>query len=365
MSAEPVVPDARVRSAAAHWGPRFVHNGTAQTDFDETLSRIERWADWCREWGRTAQRYEALAACAEHDGHHETAADAWRHAGLCWHWAKFVFVDDPAQQRAAHERAVSCYARGASALRPPARRVAVPYGSTTLAAYLRVPATSDGEPPPVVVMVPGLDSVKEELQATAEYFLARGMATLAVDGPGQGESEYELTIEPAYEVVAAATLDFCETLDEVDAQRAGIFGVSLGGYYATRSMAFEPRIVAGVELAGPYRFDADWDSLPPMTRATFRQRSGASDEHDARARAASLTLENVASRVGRPLLVVHGALDRIVGADHARRIAAEAPGAELCMYEDGNHGVTNHAWESRCAMADWLADRLGATPPDH
>jgi 2,6-dihydroxypseudooxynicotine hydrolase len=56
-------------------------------------------------------------------------------------------------------------------------------------------------------MVPGLDSTKEELQATAEYFLARGLAILAVDGPGQGESEYELAIEPAYEKVVTAAVD--------------------------------------------------------------------------------------------------------------------------------------------------------------
>ena len=57
--------DARVEAAAAHWGPRFVHNGTDQEDFDETLTRIREWADWCREWGRTAQRYEALAVRAD------------------------------------------------------------------------------------------------------------------------------------------------------------------------------------------------------------------------------------------------------------------------------------------------------------
>lgn len=359
MTAAPGARDPRVEAAAAHWGPRFVHNGTDQADFDETLARIDQWAQWCHEWGRTAERYEALAAHADRARHFETAADAWRRAGLCWHWAKFVFVEDPAAQRAAHDRCVACYARGALALRPPARRVSVPYRATALPGYLRVPSTGAGAPP-VVVMVPGLDSVKEELQATAEYIVARGMAALALDGPGQGESEYELAIEPAYESVAAAALDFCETLDDVDAARAGIFGVSLGGYYAARSMAYEPRLRAGVALAGPYRFDAEWDSLPPMTREAFRHRCGAHDEQEARERAGALTLDGAAARITRPLLVVHGANDRIVGPDHARRIAAEAPGAQLRMFDDGNHGVTNHAWESRSEMADWLADQLGA-----
>ena len=59
----------------------------------------------------------------------------------------------------------------------------IPYAGTGLPAYLRVPAGTAPRPP-VVIMVPGLDSTKEELQATAEYYLARGLATLAIDGPG-------------------------------------------------------------------------------------------------------------------------------------------------------------------------------------
>ncbi|MGH9098784.1 MAG: alpha/beta hydrolase family protein [Acidimicrobiales bacterium] len=355
--------DPRVEAAARHWGTRFTHNGTDSADFARTVARISRWEDWCREWGRTAQAYEDLAKDAERLGRSVTAMAAWRQAGLAWHWAKFVFVIDLAQQRAAHERAVAAYANGAAGLHPPAERVLVPYKSTHLPAYLRVPATGDGRPPPVVVMVPGLDSVKEELQSTADYFCARGLATLAVDGPGQGESEYELPIEPAYEHVAAAALDFCEQRTDLDASRAGIFGVSLGGYYAGRAMAYEARLRAGVELAGPYRFDAEWDSLPPMTRETFRHRSRARSDEEARKAAASLTLDGAAARISHPLLVVHGAKDRIVGPQHAERIAAEAPGAELWMLADGNHGVTNRAFESRSALADWLGETLDTGRP--
>lgn len=350
-------PDEQVAAAAAHWGPRFVNNGTDYLDFERTLARLTRWEDWCREWGKTAEEYEALAQRAEESGNTVTAREAWRRAALCWHWGKFVFVVDPEQQRAASDRTVADYAKGAAGLTPPAERVLVPYGSSHLPAYLRLPAGSAGVPP-VVVMVPGLDSVKEELQATAEYFLARGMATLAMDGPGQGESEYELPIEPAYEKAATAAVEFLETRSDVDPERIGMFGVSLGGYYASRAMAYEPRLKAGVALAGPYRFDLEWDSLPPMTRATFQHRSRAADEDDARATAGRLTLEEAAPNITHPLLVVHGYLDRLVGPMHAERLCEEAPGAELLMYSDGNHGVANHAFESRSAFADWMGARL-------
>ena len=178
-------PDKRVAAATAHWAARFVANGTSYPDFQATMARITRWDDWCREWGRTARHYEQLAEGAEAAGRTVTAGEAWRRAALCWHWGKFVFTDHPEEQRAAHERTVACFRRGAGTLSPPAEPVRVPYAGSTLAAYLRIPP---GEPGPVVIMIPGLDSVKEELQATAEYMLRRGLAVIAIDGPGQGES---------------------------------------------------------------------------------------------------------------------------------------------------------------------------------
>jgi len=352
-------PDKRVAAATAHWAARFVSNGTSYPDFQATLARIGRWDDWCREWGRTAEHYERLAGTAEAAGRLVTAGEAWRRAALCWHWGKFVFTDHPAEQRAAHERTVACFRRGAGTLSPPAEPVRVPYAGSTLAAYLRIPpASASPGPGPVVVMIPGLDSVKEELQATAEHLLRRGLAVIAIDGPGQGESEYEFPIEPAYERVTTAVADYLKGRDDIHADRMGVFGVSLGGYYAARSAAYEPRVRAAVELAGPYRFDLDWDTLPPQTRTTFQHRSGAASPEEARARAAALTLEDAAARITCPLLVAHGGRDRLIPPYHAERLAREAPAAELMLYPDGSHGLTNHAFESRAAMADWLAARL-------
>jgi predicted amidohydrolase/dienelactone hydrolase len=348
--------DERVAAANAHWAARFIANGTSYSDFQATMARITVWDDWCREWGRTAQYYERLAEAADESGQKLTAGEAWRRAALCWHWGKFVFVDDLDQQRAAHNRTVACFRRGAATLSPPAEPVRIPYQNTTLAAYLRIPSTS--QKPPVVIMMPGLDSVKEELQATAEYMLARGLAIIAIDGPGQGEAEYELPIEPAYERVATAVADYLAGRDDIDPARIGGFGVSLGGYYAARAAAYEPRIKAAVSLAGPYQWSLDWGILPPQTRATFQRRSGAKTEAEAREKLSALTLEHAAARITIPLLVAAGGRDRLVPTYHAERLAREAPGAELMLDPDGSHGLTNHAFESRSKMADWLAAHL-------
>jgi 5-aminopentanamidase len=353
---QPEPKDERVAAATAHWAARFVANGTSYSDFQATMARITAWDDWCREWGRTAQYYERLAEAADEEGQRLTAGEAWRRAALCWHWGKFVFVDDLDQQRAAHDRTVACFRRGAAALSPPAEPVRIPYQNTTLAAYLRIPGTS--KKPPVVIMMPGLDSVKEELQATAEYMLARGMAIIAVDGPGQGEAEYELPIEPAYERVATAVADYLQGRDNIDPARIGAFGVSLGGYYAARAAAYESRIKAAVSLAGPFQWSLDWDILPPQTRATFQRRSGAATQAQAREKLSELTLEHAAARITIPLLVAAGGRDRLVPTYHAERLAREAPGAELMLDPDGSHGLTNHAFESRSKMADWLAAHL-------
>jgi dienelactone hydrolase len=354
--------DARVAGAAAHWGYRFIANGTDYGDFTATLARITRWADWCREWGVTATRYEQLAEAAQDAGQAVTAVGAWQRAALAWHWGKFVFTDDPVQQRAAHERTVACFRKAAAALTPPAALVRIPYGNHELAAYLRVPVSPAGAAArtPLVIMVPGLDSVKEELQATAEFFLARGLATLAIDGPGQGEAEYDLPIEPRYERVATAAVDYLRGRDEIDSGRIGLFGVSLGGYYAARAAAYEPRLRAVVALAGPYRLDLGWDELPPQTRAMFQARSGARSDEEARAKAAELSLEEAAAHITTPLLIVGGGGDTIIPAHHQQRLADQVPCAELLLYPDGSHGVTNRAYESRSRMADWLAARLTA-----
>lgn len=352
--------DDRVAAAKAHWAPRFIANGTDYADYEATMRRITRWTYWCDGWGETARRYELIASESERAAKTLTATDAWRRAALCWHWAKFVFTDDPVQQRAAHDRAVACFRRAAPGLAPPAEPVRIPYRDTSLAAYLRVPPAPGRWP--VVIMIPGLDSVKEELQSTAEYLLARGLAVLAIDGPGQGEAEYELSIEPGYERVTTAAVDYLTAAgrQDLDATRIGVFGVSLGGYYAARSAAHEPRLTAVVALAGPYRFDQDWDALPPQTRQTFQVRSGAKTADEARAIAGRLTLAGHAAGITTPLLVAHGGRDRLVPAYHAERLVAEAPGAELLLYPDGNHGLTNLAFESRSRMSDWLASRLTA-----
>jgi 2,6-dihydroxypseudooxynicotine hydrolase len=151
-----------------------------------------------------------------------------------------------------------------------------------------------------------------------------------------------------------------EDRHDLDAARIGLWGVSLGGYYAPRAAAYEKRIRACIGLAGPYDWGAIFDGLPELTREAFRVRSHLRSEDEAREHARTLTLADAAKRIECPLFLVAGKQDRLVPWQDAERIAAEAKGpVELLVVEDGNHIANNRPYRYRLRSADWMAAQLG------
>jgi dienelactone hydrolase len=351
------VPDARVQAAVDHWAPRFVQAGVDYNDFVATTGRIERWDDWLDAWCTNADMHGGLAEEAATKERRLTAGEAWARATVAYHFAKFVWVVDPGRSRAAADKAVAAMAKTHEYLDPEAERIEVPLDGGRVVGNLRRPAGE--QRPPLVLLVPGLDSTKEEFFRLENVFLDRGMATLSMDGPGQGESGYELPIRADYDVAVTAVLDAIAARTDLDLDRVGLFGVSLGGYYAPRVLAFEPRVKAGVGLSGPYRFSDIWDQVPPQTRETFVAKSFASDDDEGRAKAAELDLSGVAERIRQPYLAITGKLDRLIPWEQTERAAREAPDGTFLLHEDGNHGCANVPYKTRPVAADWLRERLG------
>lgn len=353
--------DDRVASAVAHWGPRFTVNGVTVADFERVTRGLERWPDWCAAWSAVALEHETLGRTALAEGRALSAGGHLAQAAVYYHFGKFVFVEDLEQMREAHRHAVACLSDALPHLRPAGIRVEIPFEGTKLVGILRLPEGAG--PHPTVVLLSGLDSAKEELRSTEETFLARGLATFSVDGPGQGEAEYDLPIRGDWSAPAEAIVTVLGALPGVDAQRLGVWGVSLGGYYAPRVAAeLGDRVLACVALAGPFDFGDCWDGLPQLTRDTFRVRSGARDDAEAKALAHTLSLEHHAGRIAAPLLVVFGRQDRLIPWQHAQRLADTAGGeVELLMLERGNHGCANVAPWHRPYTADWLSARLHGT----
>ncbi|MDR7484678.1 MAG: alpha/beta fold hydrolase [Armatimonadota bacterium] len=345
-----------MRSAIATWAPRFVAQGVDYNDFVRTTGRVTAWPEWLEAWCETGAMHAGLAREAEEWGRMITAGEAYVRAALCYHFAKFVWVLDMDRHRQATGKAVAALAAAHRLLDPTAERVEIPFEGRMLVGNLRRPA--DLARPPLVLLLPGLDSAKEEFFSWENVFLARGMATFSLDGPGQGETGYLMPIRHDYEVAVAAVLDALAARRDLDLRRVGAAGVSLGGYYAPRAAAFEPRIRAAAAIGGPFDWGALWDDLPALTREAFTAYSWAQDAQQARALARRLTLEGVLGRLRQPLLVVSGKLDRLIPWQHAERTAAQAPQAELVLYPEGNHVCNNVPYKYRPLVADWMRERL-------
>ncbi len=350
--------DSRVASAISHWAPRFVSNGVLLADFEEVTASLDRWEDWCAAWSKRAAVHEDLGRSALKEKYNLTAGEHLVRAAIYYHFAKFVFVQDPKQMRAAHMKAVETYDAALAYMRPPGEKVEIPFEKQNLKGILRCP--EGNTKPPVLVMAPGLDSTKEELHAYEEPFLARGIATLAIDGPGQGEAEYEMPICGDYERAASAVVDWIEERKDLDSEKIAIWGVSLGGYYAPRAAAYEKRFKACIALSGPFDWAEIWDGLPELTRETFTARSHSGSQEEAKKRAAALTLKDAAKSIACPIFIVAGRQDRLVPAAHAERLAKSVSGAvELLIVEDGGHNANNRPYRYRSRTADWLAAQFG------
>jgi 2,6-dihydroxypseudooxynicotine hydrolase len=347
------MPDARVQVAIDNWAPRLIANGVDYNDFFRVTSSISRWDEWLDAWCAAADVHLALGVEARDAGRAVSAGEAFLRAAVTYHFAKFVWVLDVERNRRATEAAVRAMYDAHALLDPSARRVEAVLG----VANLRWPPGD--APAPLVILVPGLDSTKEEFWAWESVFLRRGMATLSLDGPGQGETGFRLSIRADYEAAVASILDAVADFDGLDFDRVGAAGVSLGGYYVVRAAAFEPRLKAVAGVSGPYDFSAQWEAMPSLTRETFIHHSGAASEIDAHARAAALSLAGVAEQVTQPCLVVTGWRDRVIPWAQTKRIADEVPNSEWVLYDDGTHVCNNIPFKYRPLVADWMRDQLG------
>jgi 2,6-dihydroxypseudooxynicotine hydrolase len=355
------VPDERIEAAVANWAPRFTSQGVDPNDFVRVTSGLERWDDWLDAWCANADLHAELAREAEEHGRALSAGEAWVRAALSYHFAKFVWMLDMDRYRSAADRSVAALREAHRLLDRTAERIEVPFEDGVMVGNLRRPGgrrPGGTRRPPLVLLLPGLDSTKEEFFNWEDVFLARGMATLSLDGPGQGETGYHTHIRPDFEVGPIAMLDDLAARDDLDLERVGAVGVSLGGYYAPRTAAFEPRVKAACAIGGSHTFGEFWDDLPSLTRETFVHHSGAKGVGEAKSIADSLTLDGVLPKVMQPLLVIFGRLDRLIPYQQAERVAAEAPNAELVMYPEGNHVCNNIPYRYRPLAADWMAERL-------
>lgn len=352
--------DERVQVAINNWAPRFISNGVDPNDFQRVTRRIERWDDWNREWAACARMHEEMGEEAEAQECYISAGYHYLHAAITHHFGKFLFVAHPAELQEGHQNVVRTYTRGLPYFDFPGERVEIPYeGGARMYGILRKPWHTPKAP--VVILIPGLDSVKEELHNYGDDFLKRGMAVLAIDGPGQGEME-EYSLRHDYEVPVRYAIDYLEQRTDVNATRVGLMGVSLGGYFAPRAAAFESRVKAAIANCGAYNFSEGFEKKPSLTQEAFISRTKSRDEAETRKKLARFDLAGVMEHVKCPLLVIMGRQDRLVAPESAERMVAEVKAAggnaTLWMFEDGNHVCNNIPAKHRPQQADWMRRHL-------
>ena len=127
----------------------------------------------------------------------------------------------------------------------PSERFAVPYGGSTLPGHF---FRANDPSAPTILVIGGADTCHEDrFLSQGRYYIERGYNVALADLPGQGATPADgLFWEPETEKPVGAVLDFLMASYGVDISRLALLGMSLGGYFAARSAAEEPRLAAAI-----------------------------------------------------------------------------------------------------------------------
>lgn len=328
-------------------------------------------------WVRMADKLCELAAEDEARGRLISAGDKYGRAATYYLTAERLQAHGSEGRMALYQRFLEVFAKGTALAGENCERVEIPYGDTHLSAlYIRAEGV-DGRAP-VLVQLNGLDSTKEMKYRVGlpRWLAQRGVSSLVVDQPGTGEALrlHDLTAVYNSEVWAAKVVDWLETRDDIDPSRIGCEGVSLGGYYCPRAVAFEPRFACGVVWGANH----DWrdvqkkrlqkeGSFPvPHYWEHVQWVWGAKDIEDFMRIAESVHLDGVVERIKVPFLVTHGGKDSQIPLHWAERTYEQlvnSPKRELKIFTEREGGVQHSSFDNSANagayIADWVAETLG------
>jgi dienelactone hydrolase len=329
-------------------------------------------------WTAVADELVARAGAAERAGHRRTAGQQYRRAANYLAQAERMQSAHAPDRNAVYRRCLDLQQRVFDLIDPATTRVAVPFEGTTLPAYFTDAADAGGTAP-CIVMWNGLDSTKEHMYASgfAEELAARGISTLMVDCPGSGEALrlQGLTARITTEDWAAACVDYLQSRADVDPGRIGLVGWSLGGFYAPRAAAFEPRLALCVAWGANHdwgavqrrRLEREGENPVPHYWDHVLWVWGETDLDTFIAKADAVNLDGVAEHIRMPFLVVHGENDRQIPLRYAHRSydqAVNSPRRDLRIFTPAEGGAEHigldHLSHVGVFIADWIADVLGA-----
>jgi dipeptidyl aminopeptidase/acylaminoacyl peptidase len=373
-------------------GPKYVwnlgvcatlNNGGAIDEVDRACRPAREAPDvdsgsklFMRSWKAVADQVADQARASEAAGHLRTAGQQWYRSGLYVCQAERMLSSSDPNRRAFYQQALDAFAKVFELADPATTRVEVPFEGTTLPAYFSN-ASTNGEPVPCVVMWNGLDSTKEHMYTSGwpQEMRARGVSVLMVDCPGSGEALrfQDLKARIETEEWASACVDYLETRSDVDPDRIGLAGWSLGGYYCPRAAAFEKRL----KFVAVWGANHNWGEV--QKRRLQREGEnpvphywehvlwvwGFDDVEKFIEYAEGVHLNGVVDKITVPFLIAHGANDRQIPLEYAHQSydqAVSSPKRELRIFtvEEGaaEHVGLDHMPHINAYIADWVEDTL-------
>lgn len=353
----------KVHDVYAFRAAMFVEWGFRPADVRRTTERIKVPEAVSKEWARTAVQEEELAREAEAAGHRESAAEFYHRAALYYGPACGSIHRNSPRKLELYKKLVSCYEKFIELFgEAPIERVEIPFenGKSLPGILQTVPGV---ERAPCVLVIPGMDTIKEYMPNPYHNpFRRRGLATLSIDGPGQGESntrEIWVTLDN-FERAGSAVIDFLESRPGVDASRVGLYGWSMGSYWGPRIAAQEERLKACVGAMGVYlQKDSIFKHGKPAYRGNYMYMSNIHDEDAFDEMAEQMTLEPVAGKIRCPTLLAMGEFDELCPLEDAERFFGmmTCP-KELWIFENETHTLGGRLPDFYLAVADWLRDAL-------
>lgn len=250
----------------------------------------------------------------------------------------------------------------------------IPYeGSSYPAIFVH---DGSGEPRPALVSCNGLDSMKEQVMMAGHGIenLRRGINTLLIDQPGTGEALRKRGLPAVYDTERWATpaWEYLASRSDVIANKIGMFGLSLGGYYAPRAAANEPRFALCAVMGANHvwgerqkeRLEKDGENPVPHYWDHVMWVWGKDNMEDFMAYMPNVTLDGQIEKLKMPFLVTHGAGDRQIPLHNAHRSYDQAVNSSkrhLRIFDEADFEIEHCGADNGTVMRDYIADWCAQT----
>jgi len=317
---------------------------------------------WHKEWIEVAKKNEELAAGFEQENYKQTAHEFYLRAADFYRRAVVYMAESDPRMLPTFKKLEENFDKAWSAATPPFERVEISYEGDKLPALFWPGRGKPGTKLPVVYNYGGADGIllRGEDGGAGQY-VRRGISFIDVDGPGHGGTlrYHKLYAPPDSDRVAKAVIDYLVTRPDVDAERIGLHGSSMGGYSGPRCATVEKRIKAVAVWSGAYNLVDDiFDYYPPI-QERLRWLMGAKDLKDAREKIKDFTLIGRANKIECPLLVGYSIDDRVMDPRGALGLYENAVNSRDRSMVDGvGHGQKK--FDKRTYIADWFMKQLKA-----